>query len=237
MMWLIALIRSFMRSAPSIRGRQYKEGVVLFRLSHSGVLAQGLPQLSSFAAPTSQPKGLNRTPWSVGRTLRELVRAEIAEPQFRTCGNCQSLSFCGYACECDLPSIFPPSPTNSLPFLFLRKAQQFEISVVVERTSTRSSKDEKERCPNYRYQIERQEKDKFGDLAEGKGRVDRGGCRFAEHLYGIRSVVEEDARGRYEVDEALADECSLEGGLAQVRNVLRRLATPGSRAKNIHRIH
>jgi len=81
----------------------------------------------------------------------------------------------------------------------------------MEWTSSSACKDQEEGCANYWYQVEREEEDELGDLAEGEGRIDGGGCGLAEHLDGIGSVMEEDSRGGYEVGLAFADEGCLGG--------------------------
>lgn len=71
---------------------------------------------------------------------------------------------------------------------------------MVERASAGAGDEQKEGCADDRDQIERQDEDKFADLAEGERGVDGGACGLAELLHRVGGIVEEDAGGRDHVD-------------------------------------
>lgn len=76
----------------------------------------------------------------------------------------------------------------------------------MQRPSSCACQDHERWCANHGDKVEREEEDKFSDLAEGERAVDCGFGGLAKHFYGIWSVGEEDSRRGNEGGLAFVDE-------------------------------
>ena len=81
---------------------------------------------------------------------------------------------------------------------------------MLQRPCSIPSQNQKHRRARHRYQIERQENDEFGNLSEGKGRVDSRHCGFAKLFHRVFTIEVEDARRRDQVRIAFVDKHGVE---------------------------